>query len=303
MANDITNVKIEPADFEWGNPEVTKITAIADVSDSLDALHYTMYATDGTQYYVWFDASGTAVDPNVTGATGIEVTIDTDDTAAEVAALAVTAIAAIAAFNCKIDPDDANSYIMQNVGVGTVTAVVTDIDSTFTILQLRAGSSLQLGFTDGDTEIGVSEDLFDVMAQQSGTQVIDRIRTGKTVENITIPMKESTAAKLQVILEAGGASVTPGAGTKFTGWGKSKRFLNISADCRQLIVHPVRNAASNLINDWVFWRAYPNLAGFNFSGESDQLINVEFQVIPDPLILEAQELFGYGDHEQNLLRE
>lgn len=304
MANDVSNIKIEPADVKWGNPETTKITCVADDSDDSDAEYFTMYATDGTLFYVWMDASGSAVDPAVSGGTGIEVTIATDNTAATIAGLMVTAINANANFNAKIDPNDADSFIIQNVGVGPVTAVVTDGATTsatdFTITQLRAGSSLDLGYIEGDMELSFTENVFDVLAQQSGTQILDQIRTGNAVESISIAMKESTAAKLQEMLEAGGASVTPT--TKVSGWGESKRFTNRSTQARQLIFHPVRLASTVYTSDLCFWRAYPMVSGLNFSGESNQLINVEFMVYPDPLIATTVNMFAFGNHQQNLLR-
>lgn len=302
MANDVSNIKIEPVDLEWGNPETTTWTAVADVTDSIDGLFFNIVKKGGDKFHVWFNTSGGgATDPAPANSTAIEIAVTTNDTAATIAGLCVTGIQAVAGFNSKIDPDDTTKFIVQNDEVGTA-GISTDGDSTFALTQLRAGSSFLIGFIDGDVEISATEDLFDVVAQQTGTQIVDKIRTGNTIENIAVAMKESTAAKLKVILEAGGASVTPGGGTEVTGWGESKRFTNISNETRRLIFHPVRNAAAVLTNDWAFWRAYPNLTGFNFSGESDQLISVEFQIIPDPLIADAQNQFVYGDHEQNLLK-
>jgi len=296
MANDVSNIRIEPVELNWGNPETTSVIVTVAVGDGTS---FHIDATDGTQFYVWGD-SGASADPAPAGRTGI--TFDTSGlTTASNAATMVTAIAAVANFNCKIDPDNASKVIIQNVGIGAAIASV-DVDSTYTIAQVRLGSDFDLGFLDGDIDFSPTEDLFDVTAHQTGTQIVDKIRTGNNVENIAVAMKESVAAKLKVILEAGGASVTPGGGTEVTGWGESKRFLNISNDTRQLIFHPVRNAAANLADDLAVWRAYPNLTGLNFSGESDRLINVEFQVIPDPLILAAQNMFIFGDHEQNLLK-
>lgn len=303
MANDVSNIKIEPADLTWGNPETTKVTAVADVASSLNSTFIVLTATDGTLFHAWIDVGSTGVDPAPANSTAIEIDITANDSAATIAALFVTGIGGVANFNSKIDPDNSAAFIIQNVGVGAASVVADgSAPTSFTILQLRIGSSFSIGFIDGDVDISASEDLFDVVAQQSGTQVVDKIRTGVTVENIAVAMKESSVAKLKVILEAGGASVTPGGGTEVTGMGESKRFTNISNETRQLIFHPVRNAAANLANDWVFWRAYPNLSGFNFSGETDQLITVDFQIIPDPLVLDAQNIFINGDHEQNLLK-
>lgn len=303
-SGDVSNVKIEPCDLEWGNPETTGWTAVADVTDSLDGTFFNLVATGGAKFHVWFNTSGgPAVDPAPVSSTPLEVAVTTDDTAATIAGLTVAIIEADGSFNSKIDPCDATKFIVQNVDVG-VAGASTDgsAPSGFGLEILRTGSSFLIGLIDGDVDISATEDMFDVIAQQTGTQIVDKIRTGNTVENIAVAMKESSAAKIKVILEAGGSSVTPGGGSEVTGWGETKRFLNISNDTRQLIFHPVRNVAANRANDWAFWRAYPNLTGFNFSGETDQLISVEFTIIPDPLVQNELNQFVYADHQQNFLK-
>jgi len=300
MANDVSNVKIEPVEANWGNPETTKITAVADSSGSLNNKFFSMTSQDGTLHHVWYDINGVGVDPAPANSTPITVTGATDATAAAIASSSATAIDLIAKFNSKIDSGDSTSFIVENVGIGTATDTV-DSDTTFTILQLRDGSDFDLGLMDGDIDFSPTEDLFDVTAHQTGTQIQDKIRTGNNVAPIVIAMKESIVAKLKEILEAGGASVTPGGGTEVTGYGKTKQFLNISNDTRYLILHPVRLAAGVFTDDIAIWRAYPNLTGLNFSGESDRKINVEFQVIPDPLKLDAINMFVLGNHQQNLL--
>jgi len=304
MANDVSNIRIEPVDLTWGNPETTKITAVADSTDSLDGTFVAMTSATGVLHHVWYNTSGGgAPDPAPANSTPIEIAITTDDSAAAVATATITGIDGVALFNAKVDPDDSASYIVQNVGIGAATDTADgSAPTSFTILKLREGSSFELGFIDGDIDFSPTEDLFDVTAQQAGTQILDKIRTGNNVEPVAVAMKESVAAKLKVILEAGGASVTPGGGTEVTGWGETKRFLNISTDNRQLIMHPIRNISTDRSEDLAIWRAYPNLTGLNFSGESDRLINVEFQVIPDPLVLATLNMFIFGDHQQNLLK-
>jgi len=296
MANDVSNIRIEPVDLNWGNPETTSVIVTVGGGDGTS---FHIDATDGTKFYVWGD-SGASADPAPAGRTGITFSTAGGTTPLDAAA-AVTAIAANANFNCKIDPDNSSKFIIQNVGIGTAIASV-DVDSTYTLAQVRLGSDFPLGFIDGDVEFNPTEDLFEVTAEQTGTQIIDKIRTGNNVEPVVVAMKESVAAKLKIMLEAGGVSVTPGGGTEVTGWGETKRFTNISNETRQLIFHPIRNAAAVLTDDLAVWRAYPNITGLNFSGESDRLINVEFEVIPDPILLTTLNLFVFGNHEQNLLK-
>lgn len=300
MATNSANIRIEPCSAHWGNPETTKITSIADVASSLQNSYYIMYSTDLTLYHVWNNVGGSGVDPAPANSVAIEVAFVADASAAVISAAAVTAIALIAGFNCKIDPDDADSYIIQNVGVGPVTAVVVDLDTTFTILQLRAGSDFDMGYLEGDITIPFSEDLFDVTAHQEGTEVIDRIRTGNVVGPISIIMKESQAANLQAMIEVSGGTITPT--TKISGVGTDKRFTPVTNESRQLILHPIKNTLTDYTEDFCFYRAYPKLSELNFSGESSRKINVEFDIYIDVLVDSSVKKFGYGDHQQVLLK-
>ena len=71
-----------------GVAEVTKVTCVADVSDSLDGTNFLLHALGDLHFHVWIDTddSGTADPAPVAGSTGIEVTaVVTDDTATAVA--------------------------------------------------------------------------------------------------------------------------------------------------------------------------------------------------------------------------
>lgn len=62
-----------------------------------------------------------------------------------------------------------------------------------------------LGFTDGDIAVKVDEKVVDITAHQEGSNVLDAIRTGKSVE-IDLTLKETSLAKLQTILAVGGGN-------------------------------------------------------------------------------------------------
>lgn len=64
---------------------------------------------------------------------------------------------------------------------------------------------VDLGLTDGDLSIAMEEKGVEITAHQEGTNVLDFIRTGKSVE-LTVPLKETTAAQLQARLELGGGA-------------------------------------------------------------------------------------------------
>lgn len=298
----VQNIKIEPVDVRWANPEMTKVTCLADVADSLSGTSFLLNSLlDAVGYYVWYD-TGASTDPAPAGKTAAVVSITTGDSAALVASKTVAVLDALGDFNAKVLADDPASFNVETVGYGATTPSA-DVDTLFTFVEVLVGGVFDLGFTDGDVEVGLSEDLFDVVTHQLGTTVVDKIRTGINLEPISIVMKESDAAKIQQLLgEGSGANVTPAGGTELTGLGSDKKFTNISSQARRMILHPVRNASNDPSDDYVFWRTYPTITGMVFSGEADHKITVEFQVLPNELILEEVEFFGKGDHTQNFLR-
>lgn len=64
--------------------------------------------------------------------------------------------------------------------------------------------SLDLGLTEGDIEAKMDENAVDVMAHQHGTSILDAIRTGKKIDDISITLKETALAKITSLIQAGG---------------------------------------------------------------------------------------------------
>lgn len=67
-----------------------------------------------------------------------------------------------------------------------------------------------LGFIDGDIEVSLEEQLYDVTAHQHGTNVLDAIRTGK-VQSVTMNLKESSVSQLASLIGMGGTSASTAA--------------------------------------------------------------------------------------------
>ena len=70
-------------EFVTGTQQITDITTVADVSDSLNGKYFFINSMKNS-YYVYFETT-TATDPLVSGKTAIKVNIDTNDTATVVA--------------------------------------------------------------------------------------------------------------------------------------------------------------------------------------------------------------------------
>jgi hypothetical protein len=118
-------------------------------------------------------------------------------------------------------------------------------------------------------------------------------------------MKETVAAKLKELMEVAGVAYTPSGGTEVTAIGAlagSKQFSNVFPYCRSLVMHPTKNAAANLDNDFMFWVAYPNLSNLVISGEEDRKLEVEFSFFLDEQIVNEASKMVYGDWSQNYLK-
>lgn len=63
-----------------------------------------------------------------------------------------------------------------------------------------------VGFTEGDLEIEIEDQDVDINAHQEGTDLLDAIRTGKSI-SLGLTLKETSLAQLKTMLEASGATL------------------------------------------------------------------------------------------------
>lgn len=129
--------------FVLGISQVTSITTVADTTDSLNGTYFLLNSADNTtEYYVWYKTSGgTSSDPLVAGRTGIEVFINTNDTADAVASKTANAIivAASADFT-PIVAADVITITNNNEGISDTAEPAT---SGFTVTTTTAGNGAQ----------------------------------------------------------------------------------------------------------------------------------------------------------------
>lgn len=144
---DSTHLRLEDAAAlnYAGLPEITEVTAIADVSSSLDGTYFTIHsAADATDYYVWFDVDAGGNDPAPGGMTGIAVSISADDDAETVATAIASAVDANADFLASASDD---LVTITNAAVGATTDAA-DVDS---------GVSISISQQGDDADATVSE--------------------------------------------------------------------------------------------------------------------------------------------------
>jgi hypothetical protein len=217
------NIKIEPCYASWEQQETFTVQCVADVSSSLNNKYITFSSTTA-DFYAWFNVGAAGVDPAIAGKTAIVVAIAVNASAATIAAALSAAINANANFHAHISLCGSGKVVVQVLLAGQATDAADGLMSAstgFTVTVIRQGAQLNLGFLDGDIELGLTEDFSDVTSHQTGTQIIQALRTGRNIENISLTMKESDAAKLQAIIQASGVAYTPsGVGaTPVSAWG------------------------------------------------------------------------------------
>lgn len=306
MANQVSNIVIEPVDALYGAKHRSSFAATAGTS--LGGDHFLVSSTT-VDYYVWYN-TGASSDPAVAGRTGIEVSILVGDTAAQVATKTVAEINSDNV-NLKLNAvvNSSSLIVIENALQGAPLSVSAAGTSGFVVAVLKQGFSLELGYIDGDVEVGMEEQLFDLVAHQTGTQLLGQLRTGVTAGPITLSLKEATVASLKAILEGGIAvpftpslGVTPTEVTAVGALAGSKQFDNVTADGGTLVLHPTKNLLTDYSGDLCFWLAYPKLNSVTFSGEANKMIEVEFSIFLDESKVNEASVFVYGDHTQNYLK-
>jgi hypothetical protein len=143
--------------------EVTEVTTLADVSNSLDGKYF-QFADATTTYHVWYNTSGgAATDPAPGGSTAIEVAIATNALVADVTAATISAInLSAAAVTAYLDEDNIFFIVDDATGVRTDAA---DTDTGFTISITIQGTASPTAWvltraTDADESTEVSGGMF-----------------------------------------------------------------------------------------------------------------------------------------------
>lgn len=292
------NIKLEASELLTGLRQKDTITTVADVAGNLGGTHFLIEHVDLnkviTGYYVWFD-TGSDTDPTVSGRTGIEVTIASNDTANTVATKIKTALDAVtgAPFSTRVS---GAAVTVEVNSIGAVTAPA-DADSGFTFANVVTGSMIDLGATTGGIGIAPETSTVEIKADQTGEQTLDVVATGVKMK-ISTNILELEIDQLQEILGNGvGDSFTPTGGTKVVGQGDSKNFKNLSASARELVIRPI-NAADNSRN-YHIWKAIPIPGEVNKSGTEVRSMPVEFECLLDLNKVSQVKLYLFGDGNQD----
>lgn len=139
--------------------EVTEITTVADVANSLSGTYFLLNSADDLRkYYVWYD-TGASADPAPTGRTGIRVSITTGDSANNVAQKTRNAL--------EIQPDFSATVLANLVTVTNAldgdASNAEDVDTGFSISITTEGAKARVyaRFVGSEIEQGESKSIND----------------------------------------------------------------------------------------------------------------------------------------------
>jgi hypothetical protein len=250
---------------------------------------------------VWFNTSGgSAVDPAPGGSTAVVVALSTGATAAQVATAVAAAIDALAGY---VSTASGATVTVTNASVGFAQAAHDGgVPTGFTFGVTTAGDSeVDAGYMDGDIEPAMPEDLVDIMANQTGTNVLSQLRSGKQVE-VTMNFQETSTAQLKRIFRNVGNAYTPAGAnaTEIAGMGPANDFTQTLTQAKRLRLHPVTLGASDRSRDLTFHKAYPLIDSLAFSGENKLLVPLTFKCYPKASLNSKIQYFVYGDASQSL---
>lgn len=180
--------------FVTGRTEITDITTVADVADSLNGKYFLIDSTAGSKFYVWFETT-TAVDPAITDRTGIKVSIDTNDTANTVASRLKDRLSIyLSDFSVTAST---NVVSVENVEFGSVNdAQDVDTGFTFNITQQGRGERVQ-------TEISEINAIAGNLFVSSGTADYFELSTALNREQYYFWFKSGTAVSPALVGKIG----------------------------------------------------------------------------------------------------
>jgi flagellin-like hook-associated protein FlgL len=139
--NDATGIATDVSITQTGTGLLTNVIAqgSAGGGSGFDDGDYFLISSDTTDYYVWFDVSGSAVDPSIGLRTGIEVTLSDPDTSGGIASKVQAALDAIGGFSASVLGD---TVTVTNTVTGNVTDAADGVTSgAFSAVVTTQGAS------------------------------------------------------------------------------------------------------------------------------------------------------------------
>lgn len=290
MANDVLNIKLEPCNVKWGNDELgyldgsievaleeqgVEVTAQQEGANILDMLRngksvevsLTIKETSLAQLERIFKAGGA------------------EATASQAEITKVTCVADVAAsLNSKY-------FFLNAANDATKYYVWIDVGNTGTDPAIAGRTGIEVDITSGATASAVAS------AVQAAVDALGDFSASVSGADVTITNAASGGASDATDDGDTGFTILvtqQGVNAGVVGWGTSKDFSGQYAASKQLNLHPIALASTDLSRDFNFWKAYPMIESINFSGEEIQIIPVTFKVFPDQARPTSIKYFAQG---------
>lgn len=294
MSSTAANVRIQSMSARWEIEEAFCVDFKGQTAASLDGDHF-LFSDGTTEYFLWYDGTGSTSAPVVSGRTAIEAAIDAATTPAAIAAIVDTAIEAATGYTGEIEGT------ILTLTLDTLDEVVSDPaagTSAQEITVINKGGQLNLGLISGDVAPAFEETLFDVVAHQTGQTILAQLRQGLGV-TLPLALQDYTADMYSQLITVAGGKFTPAAGTELYGRGTGTLGANTITRSRRLVLHPFNKAAADKSEDITIWQAYPSVDDITFSGENPQIMNVTFTAFPDDRKPGDINIIAFGDSSQS----
>jgi hypothetical protein len=291
-----SNIKIEPVKIWFANQYQACIHLLQDASATYNNKYFTIDG-DGENFYVWYNYNAGGTDPAVASRTEIEVAVGVGDTKAEIVAATIAAINAEAGLKAIADERQTDRLILKvlSYAVAGASAIGTMTSALWSQDVLSSGFFQDLGFTDGDLELTMDQQLVDVTAMQKGSTIIAAIVNGINVE-LAVALKEVTEENLERLIDLTTGSTATSGGSTVRGYGTGQNSRNVLDYAARLILHPVRLADNVYTSDVCMPLAYPKVDSLMFSGENPQMLNLTFRVFGDEFLPAGVDTAMFGDH-------
>ncbi len=292
----VANIMIEPMNVTWGSDvaQVQKISCRADVSSDLNNDFFYILDASNVKYHVWFNVASGGTDPAPGGSTAVPVAIAANATASAVATAVQTAIDGLAAFTATASGSVVTATIVAN---GYAVPAHEGVGTEFAFELVTEGDlAADVGFIDGNIEIAYNNDLVDVTAHQTGTNVLLQFLTGKNVE-FSLTFKETGTSQLQKLYRQNNTMYsTPGAnGAIVVGIGTDKNCENMFKYYKKMVLHPVCLGASDKSRDITFWKTGITIESDAISGEEVRMITAAVKAYPDTTKRAVAQIAVLGD--------
>ena len=286
----------EAATIRFGREHSRAVTAVADVAGSLDGTYFDLNGQDPSFQNESQFVVAANTDPSVPGKTTIIFSVANDDSAETVAASIVTAINGYSGneFRAKLDPDNAARVCIENRFGGAITAESDSGSTGFTFDVEQAGIGTDLGKTSGAVELTITQEVGDVVTNQTGSVVNSQLLLGSAAE-LSASFVELDQAKLRSLFVAVGDELQNPLGDYLIGAGTKKLFSDLSLLGGQLCAHPQRLPINDYSRDLIFWSSAPKPDSLNFDGSALQELSTTFTAYVDERYKEEIRLYAIGD--------